>query len=99
MFAIVGIIVVFGAVLGGDLMEPGNIKFLIQPAELIIIGGAAAGTVLIGNPLHVLKHLVGGMFQVFSGWQSAVWMHLSSINSSNSTSKCCITTQLSPFPR
>jgi chemotaxis protein MotA len=52
MFAIIGIVVVIGAIMGGYLMEHGNVKVLIQPAELIIIGGAAAGTVLIANPLH-----------------------------------------------
>ena len=67
MFAIIGIIVVFGAVLGGYLMEHGNLKVLIQPAELVIIAGAAGGTVLIANPLHVLKQIVGGMIGVFKG--------------------------------
>ena len=47
MFVIIGIVVVFGAVVAGYLMEHGNLKVLIQPAELIIIGGAAIGTVLI----------------------------------------------------
>ena len=40
MFAIIGILVVFGAVVGGYLMEHGNLKVLLQPAELLIIGGA-----------------------------------------------------------
>lgn len=65
MFVIIGIVVVIGAILGGYLMEHGNIKVLIQPAELIIIGGAAAGTVLIANPLHILKQMVGGLAGVF----------------------------------
>src|SRR6266568_4792146 len=43
MFAIIGIVVVFGAVVGGYLMEHGNLKVLLQPAELLIIGGAGAG--------------------------------------------------------
>ena len=47
MFAIIGIVVVFGAVLGGYLMEHGNVKVLIQPAELIIIAGAAAALSLL----------------------------------------------------
>jgi flagellar motor component MotA len=47
MFVIIGIVVVIGAILGGYLMEHGNLKVLIQPAELIIIGGAAIGTLLI----------------------------------------------------
>ena len=55
MFVIIGILVVFGAVLGGFLMEHGNVRVLIQPAELVIIGGAAGGTILIANPLHILK--------------------------------------------
>ena len=44
MFSIIGILVVFGAVVGGYLMEKGNLMVLVQPAELVIIGGAAAGT-------------------------------------------------------
>src|SRR5271154_752727 len=55
MFVIIGIVVVFGAVLAGYLMEHGNVKVLMQPAELVIIGGAAIGTVLTANPLHILK--------------------------------------------
>ena len=55
MFAILGILVVFGAVLGGYLMEKGNLLVLVQPAELLIIGGAALGTLLIANPMHILK--------------------------------------------
>jgi len=67
MFVIIGIVVVIGAILGGYLMEHGNIKVLIQPAELIIIGGAALGTVLIANPLHILKKMAGGLAGVFGG--------------------------------
>ena len=67
MFAIIGIVVVFGAVLGGYLMEHGNVKVLLQPAELLIIGGAGAGTVLIANPLHILKQIAGGVVVVFKG--------------------------------
>ena len=52
---------VFGAVAGGYLMEHGNLRVLMQPAELMIIGGAAVGTVLVANPLHVLKQIVGGL--------------------------------------
>jgi chemotaxis protein MotA len=63
MISIVGIIAVIGAILGGYLMEHGNLAVLIQPAELIIIGGAAIGTLLIANPLPViikiLKSLLG----------------------------------------
>jgi len=67
MFAIIGILVVFGAVVAGYLMEHGNLKVLIQPAELVIIGGAGIGTLLVANPLHILKKIAGGLGVVFGG--------------------------------
>ncbi|MFZ0958861.1 MAG: flagellar motor stator protein MotA [Candidatus Sulfotelmatobacter sp.] len=67
MFAIIGIVVVFGAVAGGYLMEHGNLRVLLQPAELLIIGGAGIGTVLIANPIHILKDIAGGIGGVFGG--------------------------------
>jgi chemotaxis protein MotA len=65
MFAILGILVVFGAVLGGYLIEKGNLLVLVQPAELLIIGGAAVGTLLIANPMHILKGIGEGLSGVF----------------------------------
>ncbi len=59
MFAIIGIVVVLGAIVAGYLMEHGNLMVLLQPAELIIIGGAALGTLLIANPMHIIKAIVG----------------------------------------
>ena len=67
MFAIIGIIIVFGCVAAGYLMEHGNLRVLMQPAELIIIGGAAVGTLLVANPLHILKRIGGGIGAVFGG--------------------------------
>lgn len=65
MFTIIGIVVVFGAVIAGYLIEKGPLAVLIQPAELIIILGAAIGTVLIANPLHILTKIGGGIGGVF----------------------------------
>jgi len=67
MFVIIGIVVVIGAIMGGFLMEHGPVKVLIQPAEVLIIGGAALGTVLIANPLAVMKKMIGGLLGVFGG--------------------------------
>ena len=67
MFAIIGIVIVFGCVVAGYLMEHGNLRVLIQPAELIIIGGAAVGTLLVANPLYILKKIGGGIGGVFGG--------------------------------
>ncbi len=65
MFSIIGIVVVFGCIAAGYLMEHGNIKVLLQPAELIIIGGAALGTLLISNPIHTLKQMMSGVIAAF----------------------------------
>lgn len=65
MFAIIGIIIVFGSVAAGYLMEHGNIRVLLQPAELVIIAGAAVGTLLVANPLHIIKKIAAGIGGVF----------------------------------
>jgi chemotaxis protein MotA len=67
MFAIIGIVVVFGAVIGGFLMEKGHIQVLIQPAELLILVGAAIGTLLVANPIHILKGIIGGLTGILKG--------------------------------
>src|SRR5579872_2253433 len=79
MFAIIGIVVVFGAIVAGYLMEHGNLKVLVQPAELIIIGGAAIGTVLIANPIHILKQIAGGLAGVFGGSKFTKQRYLDSL--------------------
>lgn len=67
MFAIIGIVLVFGAVVGGFLMEKGHLPVLIQPAELLIIGGAAAGTLLIANPPHIVTGIFSNLKGVLAG--------------------------------
>lgn len=64
MFAIIGIVIVLGSVVGGFLMEKGQLAVLFQPAELVTIGGAAIGTLLIGNPLPVVIKIFKGMIGV-----------------------------------
>ncbi len=67
MFVIIGIVVVLAAVVGGYLLEHGILTVLMQPAELVIIGGAALGTVLAANPPSVLKDLAAGFTGVLKG--------------------------------
>ena len=54
MFVIIGFVVVLGCVIGGYLMVGGHLGILFQPSEYIIIFGAAAGSLLIGNPKSVI---------------------------------------------
>jgi len=65
MFAIIGIFLVIGALLAGYLMEHGPLMVLFQPAEFVIIFGAAIGTILIANPFPVVLRLLKDMLAVF----------------------------------
>jgi chemotaxis protein MotA len=67
MLALLGIVIVLGAIVGGYLMEHGNLKVLIQPAELVIIFGAAIGTVIVANPLPTLMGIVDGLKGIVGG--------------------------------
>jgi chemotaxis protein MotA len=60
----IGIAVVFICVLGGFLMAGGRLLALWQPAELIIILGAAAGSLIIGNSKEVLHEMWAQIKQV-----------------------------------
>ncbi len=65
MLLIVGSVVVIVAIVAGYLMEGGALLALYQPAELVIIGGAAVGALLISTPMSLLKRLVGSFGAFF----------------------------------
>ncbi|MGA3102744.1 MAG: flagellar motor stator protein MotA [Terracidiphilus sp.] len=67
MLWIVGVLAVFAAIIGGFLMEKGSLFVLMQPSEILIICGASLGTLIAGNPLHVLKKIVASLFSVLRG--------------------------------
>ena len=55
MFVIIGYLVVIGSVLGGFALAGGHMASLFQPLELLMIGGAAVGAFLVGNPAKTIK--------------------------------------------
>jgi len=79
MVSIGGILLVFGCVIAGYLMEKGKIGVLIQPSELLIIGGAALGTLLTANPLHIIKKIAGGLVNVVKGSQFSKTRYLETL--------------------
>jgi chemotaxis protein MotA len=79
MFSIIGILIVFGAVLGGFMMEKGPLLVLLQPSEFLIIAGAAVGTMLAANPMHVLKKIVAGLSQVIKGSKFSKQIYLETL--------------------
>ena len=57
MFVIIGLVIVFGSVIGGYVMHHGQIAVLIQVSEFIIIGGAGIGALVIANPISLVKRV------------------------------------------
>ena len=70
MFLVIGVLIVTGCVAGGYMLEGGNLKVLFQPTEVLIIGGAALGQLLIATPLSIVKGMVGQFKWFFSGGNS-----------------------------
>jgi chemotaxis protein MotA len=66
MIVIIGFIIVAGCVIGGYLLEHGNMAVLLQPVELLIIGGAALGGFIIASPLHVMKAVISAVLGMFT---------------------------------
>jgi chemotaxis protein MotA len=67
MFAIIGCVVVLGAVVGGYILEGGPLLVLVQIAEFVIIGGAAIGALLISTPNKILKKIINRLIGAFKG--------------------------------
>ena len=58
MLTIVGFIVVTGAVIGGFMVEGGHLMVLFQPAEFVIIGGAALGALMVTATPTTIKAMI-----------------------------------------
>jgi len=67
MFIFIGAAVVLGGVITGYVFEGGHILALNQPMELLIIGGAALGALVIATPLPVIKGIFGQLMGVITG--------------------------------
>jgi chemotaxis protein MotA len=67
MIVIVGCIIVTGAVLGGFMMAGGHIQALLHPSEIVTIGGATLGAMIVMSPKKVLKDLVRNVLQTLKG--------------------------------
>jgi len=64
MFVFIGAAIVLGSVFGGYLMEQGNMSLLFQPAELLIVFGAALGGFVISSPMKVIKAVQGALMRM-----------------------------------
>jgi chemotaxis protein MotA len=64
MFVVIGLLLVTGSVIIGFMMEKGNPYVLIQPAEFVIIFGAALGAFFIASPPKVITAVVKNLASI-----------------------------------
>ncbi|HUT51456.1 MAG TPA: flagellar motor stator protein MotA [Alphaproteobacteria bacterium] len=67
MLVIAGAVIVLVSVLGGYVALGGHIAVLIQPFEVVIICGAAAGAFIITNPKDVLRKSLSAVMSTLKG--------------------------------
>lgn len=67
MGILIGLVVTFGCVLGGYMAMGGHLDVLMQPWELVIIGGAALGTFFVANPMSTVKDAGKAILEAISG--------------------------------
>ena len=57
MGVLIGMVVTFGSILGGYMAMGGKLGVLMQPFELVIIGGAGVGGLIVANPMKTIKDI------------------------------------------
>lgn len=67
MIVIIGCIVVIGCVLAGFMWAGGHVGALIHPSEILTIGGAALGALIIMSSKKTLIDLIKGVLQCVKG--------------------------------
>jgi chemotaxis protein MotA len=67
LLVIVGSIIVAVSVFGGYLLEGGHMEVLIQPIELLIIGGAGLGGLITSSPVPLIKQMISQILGLLKG--------------------------------
>ncbi|HUW26399.1 MAG TPA: flagellar motor stator protein MotA [Gallionella sp.] len=78
MLVIVGYLVVLVSVFGGFALAGGHLASLLQPVELLMIGGAAVGAFIVGNTGKAIKATLKDLPKVLKGskYNKATYMEL-----------------------
>lgn len=64
---LLGVLIVFGATLGGFLLAGGNPLVLLHVSEFVVIGGIAVGILIIATPGSVLKRALQQVMGAITG--------------------------------
>jgi chemotaxis protein MotA len=78
MLVAVGYLVVLASVFGGFALAGGHVGAMLQPLELLIIGGAAVGAFLVGNPAKTLTATLKALPTLLKGsrYTKALYLQL-----------------------
>jgi chemotaxis protein MotA len=78
VLVIIGYVVVLASVFGGFALGGGHLASLLQPVELLMIGGAAAGAFVVGNNGKSIKATLKALPSLFKGskYNKALYMEL-----------------------
>jgi chemotaxis protein MotA len=78
MLVLIGYVIVVGAVFGGFALAGGHLAAMLQPVELLMIGGAALGAFVVGNPGKTLKATFKALPSLLKGskYTKALYMEL-----------------------
>ena len=81
MLVIIGYVIVIASVFGGFAMGGGHLGALMQPLELLMIGGAAGGAFMVGNNNKAIKATLKALPTVLKGsaYTKALYMELMSL--------------------
>jgi chemotaxis protein MotA len=76
MFVLIGYGIVVFAVFGGFVMAGGHLAALLQPIELLMIFGGAAGAFLVGNDSKTIRATIKALPSVIQGSQYSKTMYM-----------------------
>jgi chemotaxis protein MotA len=81
LLVIIGYVVVIAGVFGGFVLNQGHLAALLQPLELLMIGGGAAGAFLVGNNSKTVKATLKALPTVLQGsrYTRELYMELMSL--------------------
>ncbi|NMM27101.1 MAG: flagellar motor stator protein MotA [Glaciimonas sp.] len=81
MLVIFGYIIVIASVFGGFAIAGGHLASLLQPVELLMIGGSASGAFIVGNNSKAIKSTFKAIPTIFksSKYNKALYMELMSL--------------------
>ncbi len=80
MLVVVGYVLVLFAVFGGFALGGGHLGSLLQPVELLMIGGSAAGAFLVANPNKVIKATLKALPSLLRGSRFSKALYLETLS-------------------